>query len=45
MGIEQKSGEIVLPATKAVTFAEIERAPSMIRALEFLSSSRKLHGF
>ena len=35
IGIEQKSGEIILPAKESVLFAEIEKAPSMIRALEF----------
>ena len=35
IGIEEKSGEIALPAKQAVRFAEIEKAPSMIRALEF----------
>ncbi len=34
LGIEQRSGEIVLPAKGSVRFAEIEKAPSMIRALE-----------
>jgi len=33
--IEQKSGEVILPAKESVLFAEIEKAPSMIRALEF----------
>ncbi len=35
MGIEQTSGEIILPAKGSVLFAEIEKAPAMIRALEF----------
>jgi hypothetical protein len=35
LGIEQRSGEIILPARESVLFAEIEKAPSMIRALEF----------
>jgi hypothetical protein len=35
MGIEQKWGEIVLPARESVSFAEIKKAPTMIRALEF----------
>ncbi|MGH9402073.1 MAG: DUF2961 domain-containing protein [Terriglobia bacterium] len=35
IGIEQKSGELVLPATGSVLFAEIQKAPSMLRALEF----------
>lgn len=35
IGLQQKSGEIVLPARQSVAFAEIERAPSEIRALEF----------
>jgi D-arabinan exo alpha-(1,3)/(1,5)-arabinofuranosidase (non-reducing end) len=32
---EQKEGEIVLPATGSVPFAELADAPSMIRALDF----------
>jgi hypothetical protein len=35
MGIEQNGGEFVLPARKSLAFSEIEKAPSMIRALEF----------
>jgi hypothetical protein len=35
MGIEQRSGELVLPTVKVVPLAEIQSGPSMIRALEF----------
>ncbi|MGO9270518.1 MAG: DUF2961 domain-containing protein [Terriglobia bacterium] len=35
IGIEQESGEFVLPAKQTVLLAEIENAPSQIRALEF----------
>ena len=35
MGMEQKSGELDLAAHQSAAFAEIHRAPSMLRALEF----------
>ncbi|MGH9470771.1 MAG: DUF2961 domain-containing protein, partial [Terriglobia bacterium] len=34
-GIEQRSGEIVLPAKGSIPYAEIQKAPSMLRSLEF----------
>jgi hypothetical protein len=34
LGIEQKSGKVTLPAKGSVRLAEIEKAPSMIRAFE-----------